>query len=214
MEIVDNFFILWTVLVGFSFPYVLFGEILSTFGRGRFQRQNSAFYFNASFRNNFDDDGGSLFGGEFFRKFTFIHDALHLGKSCVFVTDCLHHEYRNVFNFETTTSKPLIAPYTNPIFKQGRRNEDARMSFLGVFSFTAPYLPWVMLTFSVLLGHSVIVDVIGIFVGHTYYFFEYVYPIVAEIRGWKIKRLLEPPMILHWLCGTYPEFIRQHQHQD
>lgn len=96
----------------------------------------------------------------------------------------------------------------------GRRNEDARMSFLGVFSFTAPYLPWVMLTFSVLLGHSVIVDVIGIFVGHTYYFFEYVYPIVAEIRGWKIKRLLEPPMILHWLCGTYPEFIRQHQHQD
>jgi len=94
----------------------------------------------------------------------------------------------------------------------GRRNEEARMSFLGVFSFTAPYLPWVMLTFSMLLGNSAImVDVIGIFVGHSYYFLEYVYPVIAEIRGWKVKRFFEPPMILHWLCGTYPEHIRQRQ---
>ena len=98
----------------------------------------------------------------------------------------------------------------------GRRNEHARMSFLGVFTFRAPYLPWVMLAFSVLLGNPVTIDVIGIVVGHTYYFLEYVYPVLAEIRGWNIKRIMEPPRLLHLLCGTYQEVYAQpvHLHQD
>ena len=36
-----------------------------------------------------------------------------------------------------------------------------------------------------------------------YYFFEDVYPIVAEIRGWRIKRWLEAPDFLKSLCGEY-----------
>lgn len=98
------------------------------------------------------------------------------------------------------------------VYVWGRRNEDMRMSFLGVFTFNAPYLPWVMLAFSMLLGHSITIDAIGILVGHTYYFLEYVYPTVAEIRGWKTKKILEPPRALHWLCGTYQE--PAHLHQD
>jgi len=89
------------------------------------------------------------------------------------------------------------------------------MSFLGVFTFTAPYLPWVMLTFSVLLGNPVTVDLIGIFVGHMYYFLEYIYPVIAGIRGWKVKRIMEPPKIVHWICGTYREEAEhEHEHQD
>jgi len=91
------------------------------------------------------------------------------------------------------------------VYVWGRRNESTRMSFLGVFSFTAPYLPWVMLTFSILLGNPLTMDVIGIFVGHTYYFLEYVYPVLADIRGWKRRKLLEPPHLLCWLCGTNEE---------
>jgi Derlin-2/3 len=90
------------------------------------------------------------------------------------------------------------------VYVWGRRNEDMRMSFLGFFTFNAPYLPWVMLMFSVLLGNAVTIDAIGILVGHTYYFLEYVYPKVAEIRGWRRKRILEPPRVLHWICGTLP----------
>ncbi|KAL3773334.1 hypothetical protein ACHAW5_010011 [Stephanodiscus triporus] len=121
------------------------------------------------------------------------------------------------------TFMTLVAPFVSVhflgsslsfmmVYVWGRRNEDMRMSFLGVFTFNAPYLPWVMLAFSMLLGHNVTIDVIGILVGHTYYFLEYVYPAVAEIRGWKCKKILEPPRILHWLCGTYQEPI--HLHQD
>lgn len=52
------------------------------------------------------------------------------------------------------------------------------MSFLGLFSFTAGYLPWVLLGFSLLLGHNIQADLIGIACGHVYYFLEDVYPTV------------------------------------
>jgi Derlin-2/3 len=108
----------------------------------------------------------------------------------------------------------LVASYTQThflgssltfmmVYVWGRRNEDVKMSFLGFFTFYAPYLPWVMLGFSVLLGNSVTVDLIGIMVGHAYYFLEYVYPVVADVRGWPLRRIMEPPGLLHWLCGSY-----------
>lgn len=116
----------------------------------------------------------------------------------------------------------LVASYTDVtflgsaltfmmIYVWGRRNEDVKMSFLGLFTFHAPYLPYVMLGFSVLLGNSVKVDLIGIFVGHIYYFLEYVFPVLAEVRGWPIKRLMEPPAILQWLCGSHEEGHRWHE---
>ena len=40
----------------------------------------------------------------------------------------------------------------------------------------APYLPWVLLAFSLLLGNSVEVDMMGIVVGHAYFFLEDVFP--------------------------------------
>jgi len=94
----------------------------------------------------------------------------------------------------------------------GRRNEDVRMSVFGLITFKAPYLPWVMLSFSLLFGNPVSMDVIGIFVGHTYYYLEFIYPAIADIRGWKLKRIMEPPRVLHWLCGTFEP--AQHVHQD
>ena len=98
----------------------------------------------------------------------------------------------------------------------GRRNEDVRMSFLGFLTFNAPYLPWVMLAFSVVIGNSIVTDIIGICVGHAYYFLEFVYPVMAEIRGWPLKRVMEPPSLLHWICGTYQGagIDNLHLHQD
>ena len=40
------------------------------------------------------------------------------------------------------------------VYLWARRNPFVRMSFLGLFTFTAPYLPWVLLGFSFLLGHD------------------------------------------------------------
>jgi Derlin-2/3 len=118
------------------------------------------------------------------------------------------------------TNISLVAAYTEKPFLGnaltfmmtyvwGRRNEDVKMVFLGILHFNAPYLPWVMLTFSVLIGKKdgIVMDLIGISVGHLYYFLEYVYPVIAEIRGWPIKNIMQPPMFLHWICGSF----RDHQ---
>ena len=118
----------------------------------------------------------------------------------------------------------MVAVYTNVhflgsaltfvmVYVWGRRNEDVKMSFLGFFTFHAPYLPWVMLGFSILLGNSITMDIIGICVGHTYYFLEFVYPVIADIRGWRLKRIMEPPNALRWLCGDYQQ-PQVHLHND
>lgn len=90
------------------------------------------------------------------------------------------------------------------VYVWGRRNEYVRMSFLGLFPFTAPYLPWVLLSFSVMLGNSATIDITGIVVGHCYYYLEDIYPQIAEIRGWRNRKILKTPGILHWICGTRP----------
>jgi len=47
------------------------------------------------------------------------------------------------------------------VYVWSRRNPYVRMNFFGLFTFQAPYLPWVLLGFSLLLGNSVIVDLMG-----------------------------------------------------
>ncbi|KAM3574392.1 hypothetical protein VYU27_003685 [Nannochloropsis oceanica] len=109
-----------------------------------------------------------------------------------------------------------IAPFIRPsipflgssltfmmVYVWGRQNEHVRLTFLNLFPFTAPYLPWVLLTFSMVLGNPATIDVIGIIVGHTYYFLEFVFPVVAEARGWPVRRLFHTPAMLHYFCGTY-----------
>ena len=66
-----------------------------------------------------------------------------------------------------------------------------RMNFFGLLTFQAPYLPWVLLGFSLLLGNSVSVDLLGMAVGHIYYFLEDVFP--NQPGG---KRLLQTPAFL------------------
>jgi len=94
-----------------------------------------------------------------------------------------------------------IAPFVNiqflgssltfmMVYVWGRRNQYVNMSFLGLFNFTAPWLPWVLLLFSVMLGSSPVVDLLGMGVGHTYYFLEDVYP---QMSG---RRLLKTPSVL------------------
>ena len=47
------------------------------------------------------------------------------------------------------------------VYVWARRNPFVRMNFFGLLTFNAPYLPWVLLGFSLLLGNSVSVDLLG-----------------------------------------------------
>jgi Derlin-2/3 len=96
----------------------------------------------------------------------------------------------------------------------GRRNEDVRMSMLGIITFTAPWLPWVMLTFGFLVGNSLEMSIVGIITGHIYYFLEFVIPVLAEARGWKTRKVLLVPSFLRYICGEYDRGGDVHLHMD
>lgn len=85
-------------------------------------------------------------------------------------------------------------------------NYHIRMNFFGVITFSAPYLPWVLLIFSLVLGNPIEMDLMGIVVGHTYYFLDTVYPQVAAVRDWSLKRIMVTPSILHYIFATDPGF--------
>lgn len=85
------------------------------------------------------------------------------------------------------------------VYVWSRRNPLVRMNFFGIISFNAPYLPWVLLFFSLLLGNNAIVDIFGIACGHLYYFLEDVFP--SQQNGF---RVLETPAVLKWLFDPAP----------
>ncbi|KAI8826537.1 Derlin, partial [Fimicolochytrium jonesii] len=84
----------------------------------------------------------------------------------------------------------LSAPLTFMlVYVWSRRNSSVRMNFLGVFNFNAPYLPWVLMGFTVLLNsHWPVGDLVGLLVGHVYYFLEDVYPGIPHTAEWRPLR--------------------------
>jgi len=80
------------------------------------------------------------------------------------------------------------------VYVWSRRNPYVRMNFFGLLNFQAPYLPWVLLGFSLLLGNAILVDLMGIAVGHVYYFLEDVFP--SQPGGF---RFLETPRFIKYL---------------
>ncbi|KAF8946256.1 hypothetical protein BGZ47_000941 [Haplosporangium gracile] len=80
------------------------------------------------------------------------------------------------------------------VYIWSRRNPSIPLNFLGLFVFTAPYLPWVLLGFTLLLNsHFPTGDLMGIAVGHIYYFFEDVWPKEQASGG---RRYLQTPSFL------------------
>ncbi|CAB3375834.1 Hypothetical predicted protein [Cloeon dipterum] len=86
------------------------------------------------------------------------------------------------------------------VYVWSRRNPYVQMNFFGLLNFHAPYLPWVLLGFSVLLGNAFSVDLIGMAVGHLYYFLEDVFP--QQEGGF---RVLRTPQLLKVLLDPHPE---------
>nr|CAH7744819.1 unnamed protein product [Callosobruchus chinensis] len=88
------------------------------------------------------------------------------------------------------------------VYVWSRRNPFVRMNFFGLLNFQAPYLPWILLAFSVLLGNAVYVDLVGIAVGHIYYFLEDVFP--NQRGGFKI---LKTPSLLRTVFDPPPDSV-------
>ena len=76
------------------------------------------------------------------------------------------------------------------VYIWSRRNPQTRITFFGLLTFQAPYLPWVLFGFSLLLRTDTMVDLMGISVGHLYYFLEDVAPGLSGFRFLKTQKLM------------------------
>jgi Derlin-2/3 len=117
----------------------------------------------------------------------------------------------------------VVSPLTNQAFLGNaltyvlaylwsRREPYVRMNFLGLFDFAAPYLPWVLLGFNFLLTGSLPMGhMLGIAIGHLYYFLEDVW--YEQHHG---TRWLKTPEWFKRMFGQEPvdAAIEQHEHQD
>ena len=87
------------------------------------------------------------------------------------------------------------------VYIWSRRNPDTRLSFIGLLSFTAPYLPWVLMGFSLVLHGTIPKDeIMGVVIGHVWYFFSDVYPPLHN--G---SRPLDPPTWWRRLFEARPQ---------
>ncbi|KAL9643417.1 hypothetical protein ABK040_010032 [Willaertia magna] len=62
-----------------------------------------------------------------------------------------------------------------------RKNPHEQFRIYGLFTVGAGYLAWVLLGIGLLMGMSPVVDIVGIFVGHVYFFLKDVIP--GEFQG-------------------------------
>jgi Derlin-2/3 len=75
----------------------------------------------------------------------------------------------------------------------GRKSKNTFVNFMGIFTLRAPYLPWFYLIFSYLLESEFKHDLLGMIVGHIYFYFKDIFPRIKKSKGISI---LETPQFL------------------
>jgi hypothetical protein len=81
------------------------------------------------------------------------------------------------------------------VYVWSRKNPDVNMSFMFGIRFKAAYFPWVLIGFELLTGGNPILMVIGVVVGHIYFYLEDIYPLTGG------QRWLATPQ---WLVNLFP----------
>ncbi|KAE8258469.1 hypothetical protein A4X13_0g1667 [Tilletia indica] len=77
------------------------------------------------------------------------------------------------------------------VYIWSRRNRHVRLSLFGIIVVTAPYLPWSLVACSWLINYDsrlIMGDLLGIFVGHLFYFWDDVWPREHKSHGRSLMR--------------------------
>ena len=86
------------------------------------------------------------------------------------------------------------------LYMWSRKNAEAPCGFFG-FKFKGITLPWVLLAFGVLMGNSPVFDLMGIAVGHSFFFLIDVVP--REFPNWPSWLTLQTPEFLFHMVDGY-----------
>jgi Derlin-2/3 len=76
------------------------------------------------------------------------------------------------------------------LYVWSRRNPHERLRLYGMFTVGAGYLAYILLALSVMMGGNPIVDIVGILVGHFYFFLMDIIPKEFEVKVLWTPKLL------------------------
>ena len=82
----------------------------------------------------------------------------------------------------------------------GRKSKNVIVQFMGIFNLRAPYLPWFYLVFSFLLDSDFKYDLVGMIVGHFFFFFKDVFPRIKKFNNYQI---METPNFIKRFCDKF-----------
>jgi Derlin-2/3 len=69
------------------------------------------------------------------------------------------------------------------LYVWSRKNQGFMIHIMGIFPIQAPYLTWFFMLMNIMMGESVRSDLVGIFIGHAYYFMADVLPKLPSFKG-------------------------------
>ncbi|KAH7283762.1 hypothetical protein KP509_34G022900 [Ceratopteris richardii] len=84
------------------------------------------------------------------------------------------------------------------LYVWSREFANSRVNIMGLFTVQGFYLPWVMLMLNVIFGSALLTDLMGIVVGHVYYFLTVLHP---RSGG---RNLLRTPLWVHRIASRIP----------
>jgi len=185
-------------------PFSLYFNYKLIFAQGQVWRLFTNFFFFG------------LFGLDFVFHMYFLVNYCRLLEEGEFRGRTADFIYMLMFGGITMTA---VAPFVNVhflgsaltfmmVYVWSLRNQHMQMGFLGLLTFRAPYLPWVLFSLSVLLGADPTIDLIGIVCGHAYFWLKFIFPQIAEIRHWPIQRPLKTPWLLRQVLGGAQQAVQ------
>ncbi|GER25140.1 DERLIN-1 [Striga asiatica] len=90
------------------------------------------------------------------------------------------------------------------VYVWSREFPNATVSFYGLVSFRAFYLPWTMLFLDVIFGSPILPDLLGIVVGHLYYFLTVLHPLSGGRNILWTPKFINK-LVARWRIGA-PEY--------
>lgn len=82
------------------------------------------------------------------------------------------------------------------LYVWSRRNPHEQLQLYGLFTVRAAYLAYVLVALGLMMGQHPLVDVLGITVGHAYYYVADVMPVAYGVEG-----LVKAPRLLRVIMG-------------
>ena len=137
----------------------------------------------------------------FFRNSKFLENSVFKGNAADYIFFLLFSiTYILIISFFAGFIFPASSLSFAMTYYWGRKSKNVVVQFMGIFNLRAPYLPWFYLIFSFLLDSDFKYDLVGMIVGHFFFFFKDVFPRIKKFNNYQI---METPNFIKRFCDKF-----------